>query len=341
MATRRTQFRRRKKPIQWKIASAGPFRLVFQFAEYFSERRINDVLSKIVVLNHPGHVQSFDKDRLVLANDLCGEFLKRVSSGIADFGVESGYFQSGLPTIVTAPGLARQTALKPLQSLFALNQWSRIFQLFAVAGRGQRLDADIYTDFGFGLLERLNIGFNEDADKIALARISADCQIEDFGVIGKWTAPYNVQRRGLLGQCDLAVSKGEGIGGIARRLAVAPGFEFGILRSLLEEISEGSLEIKQRLLKDHRTDFGKKGFLRLLFPLGESGGGNVIANGFLILPPCRGAILQRLIVNIASAAEGFSELRRLLISREESVFEGLLDNHRNILHPIDGRSNHC
>jgi hypothetical protein len=94
------------------------------------------------------------------------------------------------------------------------------------------------------------------------------------------------------------------------------------------------------LLQDHRTDFGKKGFLRLLFPLGESGGGNVIANGFLILPPCRGAILQRLIVNIASAAEGFSELRRLFISREESVFEGLLDYHRNILHPIDGRSNH-
>ena len=155
--------------------------------------------------------------------------------------MESGDFQSGLPTIVTAPGLARQTALKPLQSLFALNQWSRIFEFFALAGRGQRLNADIYTDFGFGLLERLNIGFNEDADKIALARISADCQIEDFGVIGKWTAPDNVQRCGLLGQCDLAVSKGEGIGGIARRLAVAPGFEFGILRSLLEEISEGGV----------------------------------------------------------------------------------------------------
>ena len=93
-------------------------------------------------------------------------------------------------------------------------------------------------------------------------------------------------------------------------------------------------------MQDHRTDFGKKGFLRLLFPLGEFGGGSVIANGFLLLPPCRGAILQRLIVNIASAAEGFSELRRLFISREESVFEGLLDNHRNILHPIDGRGNH-
>ena len=241
MATRRTQLRRRKESIQRKIDSAVPPSLVFQFSEYLPERRIRDVFGKIVILYHPGHVQSFDKDRLVLPDDLRREFLKRVSSGIADFGVESGYFQSGLPTIVTAPGLARQTALKPLQSLFALNQGSRIFEFFALAGRGQRLNADIYTDFGFGLLERLDIGFNEDADKIALAPISADCQIEDFGVIGKWTAPCNVQRRGLLGQCDLAVSKGEGIGGIARRLAVAPGFEFGILRSLLEEIREGGV----------------------------------------------------------------------------------------------------
>src|SRR5262252_3576204 len=102
MTTRRTQLGRWKKPIQWKIGSAVPFRFEFQFAEYFTERRVNDVLSKIVVLNHPGHVQSFDKDRLVLADDLRCEFLKRVSSGIADFGVESGYFQSGLFPIIAA-----------------------------------------------------------------------------------------------------------------------------------------------------------------------------------------------------------------------------------------------
>jgi len=227
MATRRAQFRRRKEPIQWKIGSPAPFRLVFQFAEYFTERRINDVLGEIVVLNHPGYVQSFDKDRLVIADDLRREFLKRIPSGIADFGVESGYFQSGLLAIVTALGLARQAALKPLQSLFALNQGARIFELFAVAGRGQRLDADIDADFGLGSPERLNIGFNEDADKIALTRISADCQIEDFGVVGKWTAPDNVQRRGLLGQRDLAVSTREGIGGIARRLAVALDLNWG------------------------------------------------------------------------------------------------------------------
>src|SRR5215467_2401481 len=117
MTTRRTQFRRRKEPIQRQIDSAVPVRFVFQLPEYFPERRIRNVLGQIVVLNHPGHVQSFDKDRLVLADDLRREFLKRVSSGIADSGVESGYFKFSFPAIVTSLDLVRQAALKPLQPL--------------------------------------------------------------------------------------------------------------------------------------------------------------------------------------------------------------------------------
>lgn len=63
-----------KEPIQFKIGSPTPSRLVFQFAEYFAKRRICNVLGKIVVLNHAGHVQTFDKDRLVFADDLRREF---------------------------------------------------------------------------------------------------------------------------------------------------------------------------------------------------------------------------------------------------------------------------
>jgi hypothetical protein len=99
MPTRRTQLRRREELIQWKVYSTVPCGLVFQFAEYLPERRIRNVFGKIVILNHPDYVQSFDKDRLVLANDLRGEFLKRVPSGIAEFGVQFGYFKSGFLTI--------------------------------------------------------------------------------------------------------------------------------------------------------------------------------------------------------------------------------------------------
>src|SRR5262245_19376470 len=98
------------------------------------------------------------------------------------------------------------------------------------------------------------------------------------------------------------------------------GFEFGILRPLLEEISEGCFEVAERLLKHDGTDLGKKGPVRLLLPFGESGGGRLIVNVFLLLPPCVGAIFERLVVDIAGATEGPGKLRDLLISGEESVF---------------------
>src|SRR5262249_18116573 len=115
---------------------------------------------------------------------------------------------------------------------------------------------------------------------------------------------------------------------------MASGFKFRILRPILEEVRESRIEIPQRLLKNNRTDFGKKGFVRLLFPFGEFQCGIVIANGFLVLLPGLTAIVQSLIVNIASAAEGSGKLRSLLISREEPVFESLLNYHGDMLRQL-------
>ena len=292
------------------------------------------MFGKIVIMRHPGHVQSFDKDRLVLAYDLCREFLKGVPSSVADSGVQFGYFQPGFLTIVAVLDLARQTALKSLQALFPPDERARIFKFLAVASRGQCLNAKVYADFGFDLPEGLDLSFNEDADNIALAGVTADRQIEDFGVLRQWAAPDNIQRLGLLGQCDSAISVGKSICSVASRLAVASGFKFGILRSLLEEVRESCIKIAERLLKNNRTDLGKEGFVRLLFPCGEFQCGIVIVNGFPLLLPGRSAKLQRPIVNISSAAEGSGKLLSLLISREEPVFESLLNYHGDILRQL-------
>src|SRR5262249_1250850 len=171
------------------------------------------------------------------------------------------------------------------QSLFTLNERARIFDLLALAGHSQRLNTNVYAHFGFGLFERLNIGFNQDANKIAIARIPADSQIEDFSVIRKRTTPNNVERFGLLGENDSTISKGEGIIREASCVGMMGRFKFRILSSLLEEVGESGVEIPQRLLKNNRTDFAKKGFLRLLFPCGEFQSGIVIADGFLLLLP--------------------------------------------------------
>jgi hypothetical protein len=250
--------------------------------------------------------------------------------------LQSGYFKSGLFAIIAALDLARHTSLKFLQSLFPPQERARIFEFGAVAGCGQRFNADIYAGFGFGLFERLEVGFNEDADIIASDRIPADRQIDDLCVLRKRAASGNIERIGLLCESDPAASIREGIGGIASRLTRSPGFEFRILRSFLEEIRKGRIQIQQRLLKNNRTDFGKKGFLRILFPFGEFGCSLVIANGFVLSLPGLAAKFQSLIVHITSAAEGSGQLSSLLIRREEPVFEGLLSYHGNILHHTSG-----
>jgi len=162
--------------------------------------------------------------------------------------------------------------------------------------------------------------------------VLADRQVDELGVRGKRTAPYKIQRLGLLGERDPAVSIGEGVRGVAHRLWAVFRFKPGIIRSLVEEVRERHLEIAQRLLKHHRTDLGEKPFLRFLLPFGQFRGGHLIADRFLLLPPSRGSIFQGLIGNVSGAAEGLGELRRLLIRREESVFERLLDYHEGILH---------
>jgi hypothetical protein len=101
MSTRRTQFRRRKKPARWQIGSPIPFRLVFQFTEYFGKRRVSNALGKIRMFQHPDYVQPFDEDRLVFADDLRRELLKHIPSGVADFGVQSRHSESGICTIIT------------------------------------------------------------------------------------------------------------------------------------------------------------------------------------------------------------------------------------------------
>jgi hypothetical protein len=120
-----------------------------------------------MIFQHPDYVQSFDKDRLVFADDLRRELLKHIPSGVTDFGVQSRHPESGLCPIITILDLTRQPTLKYPQSLFILNERARIFDLLAIAGRSKRLNTNVYADFGPSLPERFDLGFYKDADKIA------------------------------------------------------------------------------------------------------------------------------------------------------------------------------
>jgi hypothetical protein len=54
----------------------------------------------LVRLTRDGTFQSFDKVRLVLADDLRGELLNRISPAIADSGMELSYCELGFLSII-------------------------------------------------------------------------------------------------------------------------------------------------------------------------------------------------------------------------------------------------
>src|SRR5262245_23126881 len=100
MTTTRTQFGRGIELIQFSIISPIPVGLVFQFPENLAKGRICYMLGQLAILQHPGDVQSFNIDRLVLADDLGREFLNRISTAVADSGMELGYYEPGFLSIV-------------------------------------------------------------------------------------------------------------------------------------------------------------------------------------------------------------------------------------------------
>jgi hypothetical protein len=119
MSATTAQLRGWEESINRQVGSAGPSGLVLKLAKYFSKRRISDLFIEAMVLHHSGNVQSFHKDRLVLADDLGGEFLNRISPGIAHRGVKLSELQFCLASIVAPLNLARKTALKLLQSFLS------------------------------------------------------------------------------------------------------------------------------------------------------------------------------------------------------------------------------
>src|SRR5262245_55110141 len=74
------QFGGRKELIQLDEVSSVPAGLVFQLAKDLGKRGVGQMFGELMILQHPGHIQSFDIDRLVLADGRSREFMDGVGA---------------------------------------------------------------------------------------------------------------------------------------------------------------------------------------------------------------------------------------------------------------------
>src|SRR5262249_51415322 len=146
---------------------------ILKLPEDFGERRVTNMLRKFVILEHPGDIQSFDIDGLVLADRRSRELVNVVGANVPNPGVLFGDFDSLLVSIVRAFDLARKATLSQPKSLCGFLQWARILKCFAVAANGKGFDADINSNVGRSLRPRLNVGFDKNADEISFGFVFA------------------------------------------------------------------------------------------------------------------------------------------------------------------------
>src|SRR5262249_14722308 len=100
------QLRGREELIQGDEIPSVPVRLVLKLSEDFGARRIAEMFSEFVILEHSGDIQSFDVDSLVLADCLSREFVNVVGANVSNLRVLFGDLNSLFVAIIRAFDLA-------------------------------------------------------------------------------------------------------------------------------------------------------------------------------------------------------------------------------------------
>jgi hypothetical protein len=242
------QFRGREELIQGDEIPPVPSGLVLKLPENFGKRRIAEMFGEFVILEHPGDIQSFDIDGLVLADCHSREFVNVVGANVSNLRVLFGDLNSLFVAIIRPFELARKSALFKAKSLRRLVQWSRILKSRSIAASRQSFDADIYPDIGGGLRQWSNVGFDQNANEVPFCFIFADRCADELRISGQRARPAYLKRLILFGKRDGAVSVGESISLIANRLFVIAAFESRIFGSFLEEVLKRGIKVSERLL---------------------------------------------------------------------------------------------
>ena len=275
------QFRGREELIQGDEIPPVPSGLVLKLPEDFGKRRIAEMFGEFVILEHPGDIQSFDIDGLVLADCHSREFVNVVGANVSNLRVLFGELNSFFVAIIRAFELARMSALFKAKSMCRLVQWSRILKSRSIAAGRQSFDADIYPDIGGCLRQWSNVSFDQNANEVPFCFIFAYRCADELRIIGQRTRPAYLKRPILLGKRDPTVSVRESISLIANRLFVLASFEARIFGSFLEEVLKRGIKVSERLLQNDAANIVQKDFLRFLLPLSQRLGCLGVAQGLL------------------------------------------------------------
>jgi len=112
-------FRTGEPSVNLEKSTTVPLALVLQLSDQLSPRAIVNSKGQLVILDQILHCQILNRNRLVLADQLSGELVKKIFSRISNFLMHFSHFESRFLSIERA-------FLFATQSFAALLSWARL-----------------------------------------------------------------------------------------------------------------------------------------------------------------------------------------------------------------------
>lgn len=266
LATMGAYLRARIIPVDDDELSPIPFRLVFEHATEFRPSgvqnafvqtafsglsvrkpmfRIVRVRFRSAPFRHVPHLEVFEYNRLVLADDSRTQLMEEVTAHVRDSGVGAGHFESGLPTIVTAFGLTGQRFLFSPQPFGKFPVMTRIGYGLPIAGDGETVHTQVDSDLVLPYRKLSDGLLDQNADMPSSGGVQAYRHGTRLRLAGQSSRPSDWQWLPHFRKCKLiAVAiPFERASSVFGASAVGFGFKSRIISGLFEKVGEGGLQV--------------------------------------------------------------------------------------------------
>ena len=299
--------------------SAIPCGLVFQLPHQFRPSDIADGFGKAVVLDHILDCKALDAYDLVLAYELGRELVLVISSSIGNPFMKACHFETSLISILGTFFLLRMPSLRSCQFLFVFGKVLGVVIGLSLGGDDHAFESQIKPDHLWSHRQGFDLFFHQDRHKVTVGFIFGDGDGRRLGIFGQGTRPDDSERLLHLGKGEVCSIPLESRDRVLSRLQMAFLLEAGVIRSPLEEVTKGFIQMTKGLLRRNaRYLIEPRGF-RLLLEDGQGSRGVVIRNAPLLLIVGIGTQTQCPVIDVATTPKGPSKKSLLLVGRVDSI----------------------
>src|SRR5271166_2261594 len=305
VAAATASLRRRKKPVDLDHGSSVLLGFVGELPGDLMPTTVANGFSKATVGHHVAHRQILKVNRLVLANDLSGCFMRKIFPGIVNLCVKLGDFLLRLFPIGRSFLFIGKTALQKRKPVFIFCGVSRIANSRPVRKGHRAVNTKVHAHASGGLRLFFNRFIQAKRNEVSARPVPT--QRHRGGFRGEVSAPLHLEpphfgnRQALIGSIPLETGSS-----VLGRLLLIFALECGVLGCLHEEIGKRSLEMSKGLLNRNARYLVKPlGFFGF-FKFGQRGAGLAVVDPFALVPGV-GSQPKSPIVDVPYATERLSQ----------------------------------